>query len=144
MFLHGGLMHVLVNMYALMIVGVMLEPMLGKNRYLISYLAAGITGSIVSTLTHKATVSVGASGAIFGLYGIFLALMLTNVFPKKVKGSFLSAVVLMIVMTFINGLGGGVDNSAHVRGLLAGLIIGLVLSPQLKRETEEAKAQVVV
>ncbi len=144
MFLHGGLMHVLVNMYALMVVGVMLEPMLGKNRYLISYLAAGITGSIVSTLTHKATVSVGASGAIFGLYGIFLALMLTNVFPKKVKGSFLSAVVLMIVMTFINGLGGGVDNSAHVGGLLAGVIIGLVLSPQLKRETEEAKAQVVV
>lgn len=144
MFLHGGLMHVLVNMYALLLVGMLLEPMMGKNRYLVSYLATGITGSIVSMYMHTATVSVGASGAIFGLYGIFLALMLTNVFPKKVKASFLTGVVLMIIMTFVTGLGGGVDNAAHVGGLLSGIIIGLMLTPQLKREAEEKKEQVVV
>jgi membrane associated rhomboid family serine protease len=144
MFLHGGLMHLLANMYALLLVGILLEPMLGKNRYLVSYLATGITGSIVSTYMHKATVSVGASGAIFGLYGIFLALMLTNVFPKKVKGSLLTGVIIMITMTFVTGLGGGVDNAAHVGGLLSGIIIGLMLTPQLKREAEEKNEQVVV
>jgi membrane associated rhomboid family serine protease len=142
MFLHGGLMHVLVNMYALVIVGVMLEPVLGKNRYLSVYLITGIIGSVASILTHKATVSVGASGAIFGMYGIFLALMLTNVFPRQVRSSFLSAIILMIVMTFVTGLGGGIDNSAHAGGLLSGIIIGFMLSPHLKREAEE-KAQMI-
>ena len=142
MFLHGGLMHVLVNMYALVIVGVMLEPVLGKNRYLSAYLITGIVGSAASILTHKATVSVGASGAIFGMYGIFLALMLTNVFPRQVRSSFLSAIILMIVMTFVTGLGGGIDNSAHAGGLLSGILIGFMLSPSLKREAEE-KAQMI-
>lgn len=137
MFVHEGIMHVLVNMYALLIAGIMLEPKLGKNRYFISYLATGITGSIFSLWMHTATISVGASGAIFGLYGTLTALMLTGAFPKKLNKGSLTGIVIFIIINLIAGLGAGIDNAAHVGGLLSGFIIGFALSSQLKREAEE-------
>lgn len=136
-FLHGGIMHLAANMYGLLFVGIFLEPRIGKTKFTIIYLISGILASIASIWWHDATVSVGASGAIFGLYGLFLALMLTKVYPKEFSKALLVSTLVFVGFNLLYGLTGGIDNAAHIGGLLSGFIIGLFISPQLKQETEE-------
>jgi rhomboid protease GluP len=137
MFLHGGLMHLLANMYGLLFVGIFLEPLLGKTKLLIIYLLTGILASCASLWWHDATISVGASGAIFGLYGLFLALMLTKVYPRDFGRVFITSTLVFVGFNLIMGLTGGIDNAAHIGGLLSGFAIGLLLNPSLKRQKAE-------
>ena len=137
-FLHGGLMHLLANMYALLFIGIFLEPQLGKTKYLLVYLFTGIVASLTSLWWHDATVSVGASGAIFGLYGVFLGLLLTKALPKAFANkAFLTSILLFVGYNLLMGLSAGIDNAAHIGGLLSGLIIGFILSQQIKQQKEE-------
>lgn len=136
-FLHGGIMHLAANMYGLLFVGIFLEPRIGKTRFAIIYLISGIFASVASLWWHDATVSVGASGAIFGLYGLFLALMLTKAYPKEFSKALLVSTFVFVGFNLLYGLTGGIDNAAHIVGLFCGFIIGLFISPQLKQETEE-------
>lgn len=132
-FLHGGLMHLLANMYGLLFVGIFLEPLLGRKKYLTAYVVTGILASVTSIWWYDATVSVGASGAIFGLYGIFLALLLTKVFHPDFAKSFLLSTSIFIGFNLLMGLTGGIDNAAHIGGLLSGFVFGLILTPSLKQ-----------
>lgn len=133
-FLHGGLMHVLANMYGLLFVGIFLEPLLGKTKFLTTYLLTGLLASIASIWWYEATISVGASGAIFGLYGLFLAFMLTKVFPTEFGKAFLLSTVIFVGYNLLMGLVGGIDNAAHIGGLLSGFVVGLILYPTIKKE----------
>jgi len=135
-FLHGGLIHLIANMYGLLFVGIFLEPLLGRKKYLTVYLLTGILASVASIFWYDATVSVGASGAIFGLYGIFLALLLTKVYPPDFAKAFLISTAIFIGYNLLMGLTGGIDNAAHIGGLLSGFVIGLILYPTLKRKNE--------
>jgi len=135
-FLHGGLMHLLANMFGLFFVGIFLEPLLGRAKYLTAYVLTGILASIASIWWYDATISVGASGAIFGLYGIFLALLLVKVFPPDFKKSFLISTSVFIGFNLLMGLTGGIDNAAHIGGLLSGFVVGLVLYPNIKKQIE--------
>ncbi len=137
-FLHGGIMHLFANMYGLMFVGIFLEPAIGRYKYLIVYLVSGILASIASLAWHEATVSVGASGAIFGLYGVFLALLLTGIFPKEFSQTFLISTLIFIGYNLVMGFSGGIDNAAHVGGLLTGFMIGLMLSLLMKRRKHQS------
>ncbi len=139
-FLHSGLMHILANMYGLLFVGIFLEPLLGKKKYLTAYLLTGIVASISSIWWYDATISVGASGAIFGLYGVFLALMLTKIFPPEFGKAFLLSTLIFVGYNLLMGLAGGIDNAAHVGGLLSGFIVGLILYPTLKQQLSDQKA----
>ena len=136
-FLHGGLMHLLANMYGLLFVGTFLEPILGKSKYAIIYLVTGILASIASLWWHDNTVSVGASGAIFGLYGFFLAALLLKVFPPDFGKAFLASTLVFIGFNLLMGFAGGIDNAAHIGGLVSGFIIGAAMSGQLKRNASE-------
>lgn len=136
-FLHGGLMHLLFNMYGLLFVGMFLEPVLGKSKFLISYLITGILASITSLWWYDATISVGASGAIFGMYGLFLAFMLTKIFHPDFSKSFLLSTVVFVGFNLLMGLTGGIDNAAHIGGLVSGFIAGLILTPILKNEEQK-------
>ena len=136
-FLHGGLMHLFANMYGLLFVGIFLEPRIGKIRYALIYLGTGIIASIGSIWWHEATVSVGASGAIFGLYGVFLAILLTKVFPKGFSKAFLISTLVFVGFNLLMGLTGGIDNAAHIGGLASGFVTGLLISSQLKEEEED-------
>lgn len=136
-FLHGGIMHLAANMYGLLFVGIFLEPRIGKTKFAVIYLVSGILASITSLWWHDATISVGASGAIFGLYGLFLALMLTKVYPKEFSKALLVSTLVFVGFNLLFGLTGGIDNAAHIGGLVSGFVIGLFISPQLKEETEE-------
>lgn len=135
-FLHGGLMHILSNMFGLLFVGIFLEPLLGRTKYLTVYLLTGILASVTSIWWYDATVSIGASGAIFGLYGIFLALLLTKVYPPDFAKSFLISTIIFIGYNLLMGLAGGIDNAAHIGGLLSGFVIGLILCPTLRQHNE--------
>jgi membrane associated rhomboid family serine protease len=135
-FMHGGLMHILANMYGLLFVGIFLEPLLGKTKYLLIYLTTGIIASVTSIWWYEATVSVGASGAIFGLYGFFLATLLFKVFPPDFGKAFLVSTLVFVGFNLIMGLAGGIDNAAHIGGLISGFLIGLVMSKQLKQQIE--------
>ena len=77
-FLHAGIIHLLFNMYALYYIGMFLEPMLSRWRFLALYISTGVIASATSIWWSGDRVSVGASGAIFGMYGVFLALLTTN------------------------------------------------------------------
>lgn len=135
-FLHGGIMHLLANMYGLLFVGIFLEPLLGWKKYLLAYLLTGILASLASVLWYDATVSVGASGAIFGLYGIFIAFLLTKIYEPDLAKSFLVSTMIFVGYNLLMGLAGGIDNAAHIGGLLSGFLIGLILSSALKKQLE--------
>ena len=131
-FLHGGIMHLLMNMYGLLFIGIFLEPLLGSKKFTSFYIVTGIIASLASIWWHQAVVSVGASGAIFGMFGIFLALLLTNLFPKTFQKSFLLSMSIFIGYNLLIGLTGGIDNAAHIGGLISGIIIGFMIYPTLK------------
>lgn len=135
-FLHGGLMHILANMYGLLFVGIFLEPLLGAKKYAFVYLLTGILASVASIWWYDATVSVGASGAIFGLYGFFLACLLLKVFPPEFGKAFLASTLVFVGFNLLMGFTGGIDNAAHIGGLLSGFILGLIMSRQLKQQVE--------
>lgn len=134
-FLHIGVFHLLLNMYALLYIGLILEPYLGKVRFLTAYIISGIAASITSLMWHDITVSAGASGAIFGMYGVFLAMLTTNLLDKSVKKAMLTSIVVFVGYNILNGFNAnsGIDNAAHIGGLFSGLLIGYAFVPSLKK-----------
>ncbi len=140
MFLHYGVIHLLLNMYALFSIAAYLEPMLGKLRYLTAYLCTGILASLVSLWWHTEPVnSAGASGAVFGMYGVFLALLTTSLIPKTVRGALLQSIIVFVLFNLAYGVKGGIDNAAHVGGLLSGIFIGYLFAISIKIERREQK-----
>lgn len=126
MFIHIGIVHLLFNMYALFQAGNYLEPMLGRSRFVVAYLCTGVLASLCSMWWHgDEIISAGASGAIFGLYGMFLALLTTKLIPQSVRRGLLQSIGVFVVYNLVRGAGStGVDNSAHLGGLISGLLIG--------------------
>ena len=135
MFLHGGFFHLLMNMVSLVLAGIFLEIFIGTKKFTLSYFLSGVVAGLVSMWWHdENAVAVGASGAIFGLYGILIAFMICRVFdPSFNKLLFillLSTAGFSLLMGFLSK---GIDNSAHIGGLLAGLIIGFFFAIDIKK-----------
>jgi len=135
MFLHIGILHLLLNMYALLYIGVLLEPYLGRTRFLAAYLLSGLAASVTSLWWHDLIISAGASGAIFGMYGVFLALLTTNLLDKSVQKALLASIAIFVGYNLLYGLrpDSGIDNAAHIGGLISGLLIGYAFIPSLKK-----------
>ena len=142
-FLHIGFIHLLFNMYALLYIGLLLEPVIGKLKLGFAFILTGVGASLVSLIWHDLIVSAGASGAIFGLYGVFIALLTTNIIDKGNKGGILTSILIFVGYNLLLGLRGGVDNAAHVGGLISGLILGFSLYPGLSYPKEKVKALLI-
>ena len=130
-FLHGGLLHVGLNMLALYQVGQLVERMFGSARFIALYLGSGLLASLVSVWWRQDVVSVGASGAIFGIFGALLAFLLTHrrSLPASVFGPMRSMTLSFVGYSLLLGFAiPGVDNAAHIGGLLGGVIIGGALA----------------
>lgn len=144
-FLHGGLMHLIFNLYGLFFVSIFLEPVLGRMKFIIAYIVCGLIASLASIWWYPAMVSVGASGAIFGLYGVLTALLTTNKVDTKLKNELLINNAIFIGINLVLGLaGGGIDNAAHIGGLLSGFMIGYIMyffidTPKPKRKYKKRK-----
>lgn len=125
MFLHAGLMHLLVNMYSLYILGKDVELIFGRFKYCLIYLAAGLLGNVAS-FALSSSISVGASGAIFGLLGALLYLGI--VYRKVVSAKFTVDIMTMILANIAFGfMVPRIDNNAHIGGLLGGFLIAYTL-----------------
>jgi rhomboid protease GluP len=138
MFLHGGIMHLISNIFGLVLAAIFVEFRLGRKNYIILYLLAGLCGSLASIWWHTNTVSVGASGAIFGLYGAILGLLLTKAFANNEKKAVLAMIGVYVVINLVWGLTGGIDNAAHIGGLITGAILGIILYKISDPEIEDA------
>ena len=139
-FIHFGIIHLLMNMYCFYTIGIYLEPMLGKARYITGYLCTGVLASLASLWWHKEGVnSAGASGAIFGMYGIFLALLTSNLIPESIRKALLQSIGIFVVYNLVYGMKSGVDNAAHVGGLVSGFAIGYLYVYDIKKEKQEQK-----
>ena len=130
-FLHSGLIHLAFNMFALRTIGGLTERMFGRASFLVLYLLAGLAGSIASIYMHPFAVGVGASGAIFGLYGALFAYLTFQraSVPTDVAQSLRSGGVAFVGYSLLFGMThAGIDTSAHLAGLVAGALVGAGLA----------------
>ncbi len=129
--LHGDLLHLAFNMYALYLAGTVVERWYGSLRFLLFYLACAAAGSAASFAFGGDVPSVGASGAIFGLFGILLtAARIHHPVDRQSRG-IVSQLMFLVVINIVFGFAsnGAIDNAAHLGGLAAGLWIGALVPP---------------
>ncbi|CAM2825828.1 rhomboid family intramembrane serine protease [Dellaglioa algida] len=122
-FLHIGFEHIVLNMFTLYFIGIQIETMFGHWRFTGIYLLAGIAGNIASFTFSPDTISAGASGAIFGLFGAFLMLgdnFRESAYFRQMSQQFLLFIMLNLVFGFMSS---STDNAAHIGGILSGFLI---------------------
>jgi len=148
MFLHDGLLHIAFNGWALYQLGSLFELWLGSPRLLLTYFAAGISGSLASVLWNTygggdpLRPSVGASGAIFGLLGALIAFLLRR--RSRLTPLAKSLLTQLLFWAGVNVVMGVsvrlIDNAAHMGGLAAGLLLGLAFRDETERAPRPAPA----
>jgi membrane associated rhomboid family serine protease len=141
-FLHGGVLHLVLNMYALFLFGPVLERGLGRVRFTALYLLSAVGGTAVSyALGSPGQPSLGASGAVFGLMGAFLVV-------GRRLGTDPRAVLVLLAVNFAFGFlyGGRIDWRAHLGGLVTGVLVALVLAhaPRTRRVAAQLVGLLVV
>lgn len=137
-FLHGGLLHIAFNMYALKIIGSEVEYAYGRIKYIIIYIISALGGSIFSYLFNRDSISVGASGAVFGLFGAMLIFGFTN--RKKIGKVYMMNILKVIGVNILIGVTiSTIDNAAHLGGLLAGAIVAIICSLTIGGNENELK-----
>src|SRR5271166_231082 len=130
-FVHGGLLHIAFNMWCLWNLGQLCEQLYGRWTYAAIYLICGIGASLASAAWHPYTPSVGASGAIFGLAGALIAAFKLGEFsvPRSALSGTLRSLGAFVVYNLIFGaIIPGIDNTAHIGGLVTGLIVGALIA----------------
>jgi len=131
-FLHANALHVGLNMFNLAVLGVFLERLLGHTRFLLIYLVTGIVSIIASFYFAPQEISVGASGAIFGLVGVYSIFVLGHrrALPFGGIPTLLWLVIIIGINLSIGLFVQNVDNYAHMGGLLSGFLLGWAFAPQ--------------
>lgn len=145
MFLHGGIFHIAMNMWCLWNLGMLCESLYGRWTYAAIYLITGIAAGLASVAWNPGVLSVGASGAIFGLAGALIASFSLGEFSLSgisVKSTLSSLLFFAAFSLFFGGVSSQIDNACHVGGLISGLILGaliaLVAPDQIGRCNERA------
>ncbi|KAF7813257.1 RHOMBOID-like protein 2 [Senna tora] len=128
--LHAGLIHLAANMLSLIFIGIRLEQQFGFVKIGVIYLISGFGGSVLSCLFIRNNISVGASGALFGLLGAMLSELITNWTIYSNKAAALATLVVIIVINLAIGILPHVDNFAHIGGFLSGFLLGFILLPR--------------
>ena len=138
-YVHIGIIHIFFNMWCLWNLGLLVERILDRWTYVLAYTACGIGGSLASLWWHPNVVGCGASGAIFGLAGLMITIFyLGNLpIPKSAIKPTLKSLISFAGYNLLFGLIPGIDNSAHLGGLITGLALGAVLA-----KTVTAPAQI--
>ncbi len=136
-FLHTGIFHLLFNMYALYILGPQLESFFGKFKFILIYLVSGIAGNLLSVLfISDNVVSVGASGAIFGLMG---AMLYFGYHYRVYLGTVIrSQIIPIIILNLLLGfMAKDINNFAHIGGLVGGILVSMAVGVKYKSQTAE-------
>ena len=136
-FIHVGLLHLLLNMYVLWMAGRLVERLLGNAGFLVMVLSAGAGGSLASLAWNPVAVSAGASGAIFGIFGALLGILLRGkwTLPRGIRKTVGRDALIFLGYNLLGGLfQPHIDLAAHMGGLAAGFFCGLVLARPLTPE----------
>jgi rhomboid protease GluP len=125
--------HLVFNMYALWLIGPYVERLYGRARFLLMYLVFALGGSLMSFALGGPEPSVGASGAIFGLFGVLVAALYVHrpMVGPGVRGLMGQLVAIIALNILIGVTGQGIDNWAHIGGLVSGLWVGVLFPPTL-------------
>ena len=135
-FLHGSVPHIFFNCYALYVIGSQIENFLGKIKYVIIYLFSGVIGALFSMIFGGGTGSIGASGAIFGLMGalLYFGYHYRVYLGTVIKSQIIPLILINLALGFILA---GIDNFAHIGGLIGGCMITMALGVKDKSSTFE-------
>jgi rhomboid protease GluP len=138
-FVHGGLLHIAFNMWCLWDLGALSESLYGRWTFAAVYLVSGLGASLASVTWNPYGMSVGASGAIFGLAGALIAAFKLGEFsvPRSALSGPLRSLMVFVVFNLAFGAASGVtDNAAHVGGLITGLILGALVALLAPRQEQ--------
>ena len=130
-------------MFTFIFISLIIEPLIGKWYYLIVYLFSGVIGSLASLWWHDVTISAGASGAIFGLFGSYVALLTSDLIEKSQRKQLLLSAIVFLILSLGNGMKEGVDNIAHIGGLISGFVLTLCILPFIKKHKEKTNNNIV-
>ena len=141
-YLHIGIIHLFFNMWCLWNLGALAERVFDGWTYFLVYTLSGFGGSLVSLWWHPMVIGAGASGAIFGLAGALIAALYLGKLPipKEAIQKTLKSLLLFAGYNLFFGLSAGIDNSAHLGGLLAGLAAGALLAQRMPSPEEVWKS----
>ena len=135
MFVHIGIVHLALNMWCLWDLGLLAEYLYGRKTFLALYLVSGLAASVVSLTHNPLVVTAGASGAIFGLAGALIATLYLGRLTAP-RGALRTSLISLLAFAGYNlvygFLKGGIDNGAHIGGLISGLALGTVLSADFR------------
>lgn len=123
-FIHGGILHLFYNVFALVLSGLFLEKILKPFLFILLFVLTGVAGSVASVYWYENMVSVGASGGIFGLYGIMIVFALLDIFEQGERPIAFWLAVVLGGVSLVIGIYTNADNAAHVGGLIAGFLLG--------------------
>lgn len=135
MFLHVGVLHLVLNMYGLWILGRLVEQMLGRTRFFAVYMTAGLVGAVASYLFGAAGLSAGASGAVFGVLGAAVAELALHrdAYQERWRRALLGNLVFLALANVAIGFYyTAIDQAAHLGGLIAGALVGALLSRETR------------
>ena len=135
-FLHIGILHLFFNMYALYIVGSQLENFIGKTKFLVVYLGSMVIGNLMSMLFIGNSVSSGASGAIFGLFG---ALLYFGYHYRVYLGNMMASQIIpvLILNFFLGFILSGIDIASHIGGFIGGMLLLWAMGVKYKSERKD-------
>ena len=139
-YVHIGIIHILLNMWCLWNLGALAERIFERWTYFLTYTFCGVAGSLVSVGLHPNRFGAGASGAIFGLAGALISALYLGhlpVHPRALKSTLKSLLSFAAYNLFFGAVVPVIDNSAHIGGLLCGLILGAVMARHLTSPPEE-------
>ena len=138
-FLHSGVMHVAMNMLGLYSAGVLVERIYGHRLYLVIYFCSGLIGSALSLhFSAQQAVSVGASGAVFGVTGALLMAVFQHrdKLPKEFSKQMMSGIGFFVIYSLMQGFAKqGIDNAAHIGGLIGGCLAAFILPERFDMES---------
>lgn len=126
-FIHGGFAHMLFNSFSLVLFGPALEQLLGRTKFILLYLAAGVAANIATlTLEPLTYTHVGSSGAIFGLFGFYIAIIIFRkaMLSRENSQTIMTIAIIGVIMTFVQS---NINITAHIFGLIAGFLIGAAM-----------------
>ena len=147
MFVHIGIVHLALNMWALWNLGMLAEYLYGPKTFLALYLLSGLAASLVSLAHNPLVPTAGASGAIFGVAGALIATLYLGNLPTPRSALRTTLISLLVFAGYSLGYGfvkGGIDNGAHIGGLVSGLLLGTVLTMDFGRARRHARLRPLV
>ena len=146
-FLYGNLLHIAFNMWSLWNIGSIAESLYGRWTFATLYLVAGIGGSLGSVIWNPNVFSVGASGAIFGIVGALIASFYLGEFSMRgqITGGTMTSLLIFSAYSLVRGAtSSGIDNGAHVGGLITGLILGALIAKGAPDSTNPSRRVAVL